>query len=66
MPEGTVKWFDEKKGFGFIAQDDGGDIFVHYSSIQTSGFKSLSEGDRVRFEVETGSRGSKAKDVIKL
>ncbi len=66
MPEGTVKWFDEKKGFGFIAQDDGGDIFVHYSSIQTSGFKSLSEGDRVRFEVETGSRGPKAKDVIKL
>lgn len=66
MPEGTVKWFDEKKGFGFIAQDDGGDIFVHYSSIQTSGFKSLSEGDRVRFEVETGSRGAKAKDVIKL
>ena len=66
MPEGTVKWFDDKKGFGFISQDDGGDIFVHHSSIAMSGFKSLAEGDRVSFEVEEADRGPKAKDVRKL
>ncbi len=66
MPEGTVKWFDGKKGYGFIAQDDGDDIFVHYSSIQTSGFKTLSEGDRVSFEIEAGNRGPKAKEVKKI
>jgi len=66
MAEGTVKWFNEKKGFGFITQDNAGDIFVHFSSIITPGFKTLAEGDRVSFEVEQGDRGPKAKDVRKL
>ena len=66
MPEGTVKWFDDKKGFGFISQDEGGDIFVHYSSIDMPGFKRLVEGDRVSFEVEEDDRGPKAKNVRKL
>jgi CspA family cold shock protein len=63
MPEGTVKWFDGKKGFGFISQDNGGDVFVHHSSINMPVFKTLSEGDRVSFEVEEADRGPKAKDV---
>jgi CspA family cold shock protein len=66
MPEGTVKWFNERKGFGFISQDDGGDIFVHYSSINMPGFKKLVEGDRVSFEVEEDDRGPKAKNVRRL
>lgn len=66
MAEGTVKWFNEKKGFGFITQDNGGDIFVHFSSIIVPGFKTLAEGDRVSFEVEEDDRGPKAKDVRKL
>ena len=66
MSEGTVKWFNERKGFGFISQDDGGDIFVHYSSINMPGFKKLVEGDRVSFEVEEDDRGPKAKNVRKL
>jgi len=67
MPEGTVKWFNDKKGFGFISQDDeGGDIFVHHSSINMPGFKTLAEGDRVSFEVEEDDRGPKAKDVRKF
>ena len=66
MAEGTVKWFSEKKGFGFITQDNGGDIFVHFSSIIVPGFKTLAEGDRVSFEVEEDDRGPKAKDVRKL
>jgi CspA family cold shock protein len=66
MPEVTVKWFNEKKGFGFISQDEGGDIFVHYSSIDMPGFKRLVEGDRVSFEVEEDDRGPKAKNVRKL
>lgn len=66
MAEGTVKWFSEKKGFGFINQDNGGDVFVHYSSINMPGFKSLAEGDRVSFEVEEDNRGLKAKNVQKL
>jgi len=66
MAEGTVKWFNEKKGFGFIQQEDGGDLFVHYSAINGSGFKTLYEGDRVSFDVEQGNRGPAAKNVIKL
>jgi len=66
MAEGTVKWFSEKKGYGFISQDDGNDVFVHYSSIAMSGFKKLAEGDRVSFEVDEDNRGPKAKNVQKL
>ena len=63
-PEGTVKWFDNKKGFGFIEQDDGEeDVFVHYSAVQMEGFKTLQEGDRVAFEVMESERGLKAADV---
>ena len=63
MAEGTVKWFSDQKGYGFIEQDNGQDIFVHHSSINASGFKSLNEGQRVRFEIETNEKGPKAKDV---
>jgi cold shock protein len=63
MAEGTVKWFNDSKGFGFITQDGGADIFVHHSAIQGSGFKSLSEGDRVEFEVVKGQKGPAAGNV---
>jgi CspA family cold shock protein len=63
MAQGTVKWFNEKKGFGFIQQDGGGDLFVHYTAIKAAGFRSLQEGQRVQFEVETTDRGPKAKNV---
>lgn len=63
MAEGTVKWFSDQKGFGFIEQDDGQDLFVHHTSINASGFKSLNEGQRVRFEIETNEKGPKAKNV---
>ena len=66
MAEGTVKWFNDKKGFGFIEQEDGPDLFVHHSAIDMSGFKSLNEGDRVTFEFENGDRGPKAKSVKKI
>ena len=66
MAKGTVKWFSDKKGYGFIEQEDGQDIFVHYSSIDTPGFKSLAEGDQVSFEVEERDRGPVAKNVSKL
>ena len=62
MPEGQVKWFNEKKGYNFIQQDGGKDIFVHYTSIQ-GGFKTLKEGQRVRFEIEKVPQGPKAKNV---
>ncbi|MBW2061390.1 MAG: cold-shock protein [Deltaproteobacteria bacterium] len=65
MTKGTVKWFSNKKGYGFIEQDDGGDIFVHYSSIETPGFKTLEGGDRVTFDVEESERGPEAKNVKK-
>ena len=65
MPSGTVKWFNDKKGYGFIESDDGGDVFVHHTSIQGSGFKSISEGERVTFEVEQGDKGPKAVNVVK-
>ncbi|MBT8334461.1 MAG: cold-shock protein [Desulfobacterales bacterium] len=66
MAEGTVKWFNDAKGFGFIEQDGGQDVFVHHTAIQAEGFKSLSEGERVSFEVVDGQKGPAAKDVVKL
>jgi len=63
VPEGKVKWFNEKKGFGFIEQDGGKDLFVHHTAITGEGFKTLSEGQRVSFEVEETSKGPKAKNV---
>lgn len=66
MANGTVKWFNESKGFGFITSEDGSDVFVHYSSIQSNGFKSLAEGDAVSFNTEKGPKGPKAVNVVKL
>lgn len=66
MANGVVKWFSNKKGFGFIEQEEGGDIFVHYSAIEMPGYKTLAEGDRVSFEVEEGDRGPAAKNVTKI
>ena len=66
MSEGTVKWFNDAKGFGFIAQENGDDVFVHHSGIQADGFKSLDEGARVRFEVVDGPKGPAAKNVVQL
>ena len=65
MPRGRIKWFNEKKGFGFISQDDGDEVFVHYSSIKQEGFKTLDEGDEVEFEVAPGRKGMQAVDVVK-
>ncbi|HHN64101.1 MAG: cold-shock protein [Nitrospirae bacterium] len=64
--EGTVKWFNETKGYGFIQKDDGQDVFVHYTSIQSNGFKTLTEGQRVSFDVVEGEKGLKATNVVKL
>jgi CspA family cold shock protein len=66
MAEGTVKWFNESKGFGFIEQKDGNDLFVHYTAIQGEGFKSLAEGNRVSFDVVSGKKGPAAENVRKL
>jgi len=66
MPEGTVKWFNDSKGFGFIQQDGGKDVFVHHSAIQAQGFKSLQEGQRVRFDVVDGAKGPAAANVMPL
>jgi CspA family cold shock protein len=66
MAKGTVKWFNESKGFGFITNEEGGDVFVHYSAIQGSGFKSLSEGQTVSFDVVDGPKGPHAANVTKI
>ena len=66
MLEGTVKWFNESKGFGFIEQDGGKDVFVHYSAIASEGFKTLNEGDRVQFEITDGPKGPAAANVRKI
>ncbi|MFC1475425.1 cold-shock protein [Candidatus Zixiibacteriota bacterium] len=66
MTEGTVKWFNDNKGFGFITPDEGDDVFVHHSSIEGEGFKSLAEGDSVQFEVTQGPKGLQASNVRKL
>ena len=66
MAQGTVKWFKNEKGFGFIAQDGGEDVFVHHTSIQSDGFRTLAEGDRVEFNVVRGDKGLKAENVVKL
>jgi len=64
--EGTVKWFNASKGFGFIEQDNGKDVFVHHSAIQGEGYKSLDEGQRVTFEIVQGAKGPAAANVVKL
>ncbi len=66
MEKGSVKWFNDAKGFGFIAQENGKDVFVHHSAIQAEGFKSLSEGDAVEFEVTQGPKGLQAKNVRRV
>lgn len=64
--KGTVKWFNDAKGFGFISREDGGDVFVHFGDIQSEGFKSLSEGQEVTFDVVDSPKGPKAANVVKL
>ena len=66
MANGTVKWFNDKKGFGFISQDNGDDVFVHQTSIQGEGFRTLAEGDKVEFDVMKDAKGFKASNVVKL
>jgi CspA family cold shock protein len=66
MEQGTVKWFNADKGFGFITQEGGDDVFVHFSSIQSEGFKSLDEGQKVTFDIEQGQRGLQAANVHKV
>lgn len=66
MAQGTVKWFNAEKGFGFISTENGQDVFAHFSAIQTPGFKSLDEGQKVEFDVEEGQRGPQAVNITKL
>ena len=66
MAEGKVKWFNDSKGFGFITSDDNVDVFVHHSSIEGNGFKTLAEGDSVTFDIEQGDKGPKAVNVVKV
>lgn len=66
MAQGIIKWFNDRKGYGFISQEDGNDVFVHFSSIEATGYKTLSEGDNVDFEIEESDRGPEAKNVKKV
>jgi CspA family cold shock protein len=66
MPKGVVKWFNPKKGYGFITSEDGKEIFVHFSSVQGEGYKTLREGDEVKFEITQGEKGEQATNVVKL
>ncbi|RMF82144.1 MAG: cold-shock protein [Chloroflexi bacterium] len=63
---GTVKWFNPEKGYGFISRDEGPDVFVHYSAIRGTGYRSLNEGEEVEFEITTGEKGEQANDVVRL
>ncbi len=66
MAQGTVKWFNAEKGFGFISTEEGQDVFAHFSQIQSDGFKSLEDGHKVSFDVEEGQRGPQAANIVKL
>jgi CspA family cold shock protein len=66
MSKGKVKWFNEKKGYGFIEQDEGGDVFVHYTAVQGDGFKTLNQGDAVEFDVIEGKKGPQAANVVRV
>ncbi|MFH1854575.1 MAG: cold-shock protein [Candidatus Omnitrophota bacterium] len=66
MAKGTVKWFNDQKGFGFITPESGADVFVHHTAIQSEGFKTLAEGQQVEFEITKGPKGNQAQNVVKL